>query len=116
MAIRKGKIKRAKSISRNRQRNLKFRRSVAIVLNSMRGNALAEPQVVTTFVERVITDGGVIEGQDCLSALILALGYSSLNEETETIISDFTTRILSDSGIYEGINCLSNEIIKLKNI
>jgi len=36
MAVRRGKIKRARTIGKKRARNIDFRRKVAIVLNSVR--------------------------------------------------------------------------------
>jgi len=67
-------------------------------------------QIVSQFKERVLSDSGTFEANNCLNSNVNYL------KALRQLATTFNLRVLADSGTFEQINCLQTTITDLQNI
>ena len=60
------------------------------------------PPPVQDFINRVEADGGTVEAKDCVTNIILGMGYVELPASTVRFIE----RVEADGGVVEAVECI----------
>ena len=69
--------------------------------------------IADAYSDRVIADGGPVEGLACLAYKIFLLGVRNILDNVDVIAGAYVNRVTGDGGIVEAYGCLFNEITTL---
>lgn len=69
--------------------------------------------IADAYSDRVIADGGTVEGLACLAYKIFLLGVRNILDNVDVIAGAYVNRVTGDGGIVEAYGCLFNEITTL---
>jgi hypothetical protein len=69
--------------------------------------------IADAYSDRVIADGGTVEGLACLAYKIFLLGVRNILDNVDVIAGAYVNRVTGDGGIVEGYGCLLNEVTTL---